>query len=404
MSRPSRRDRIRIAGIRSERTGGVLRVTADVDGRPVWFEADGLALEPAAEAWASAFLIPALHRRAMLDLEAPVDPVWLENVRGVEGLLREWWKLPEKPPSATVRPPERVHDGERALFFSGGVDSFYTLLRSGERVDRLLLLHGFDYALDDVARLEATERMLREVASARGIGWAVIRTDAREHPLFEGVEWERAHGGVLAAVAHLLGENVGEVLISSSVNQENPMPWGSHWKLDPLWSSSRRRIVHVGQALRKEDKIREIAGEPLAHRHLRVCWENRSRWGNCSRCYKCLYARLVLAELGELERFEGFEGPDTLAAHLDALPRGKAKMRTFLALLESPRLPADVKCALMRLVERTKREQQPMVRLRRAAASAVFGLWPRRPQPEPRIPRPGGDEPPAAARSRDGER
>lgn len=404
MNHPSRRDTIRIAGFRSEQSGSVRRVAADVDGRAVWFAADGVELEPAAEAWASAFLIPALHRRAGLEIDAPVDPVWLENVRGVEGLLHEWWKLPEKPPSARVRPPERVHDGERALFFSGGVDSFYTLLRSGERVDRLLLVHGFDYALDDGPRLEATERMLGEVAAARGIRRAVIRTDAREHPLFDGVEWERAHGGVLAAVAHLLGDDFGEVLISSSVNRENPMPWGSHWKLDPLWSSSRRRIVHVGQALRKEDKIREIAGEPLARRHLRVCWENRSRWGNCSRCYKCLYARLVLAEMGALERFEGFEGPDTLAAHLDALPRGKAKMRTFLALLESPRLPAHVKCALQRLIERTKRERQPILRLRRAAAGAVFGLWPRRPRRGSGIPRPEGDEPPVGARDLDRER
>ena len=398
MNRPSRRDRIRISGLRSEQIGGVRRVSADVDGRAVWFEADGVDLEPAAEAWASAFLIPALHRRAALQIDAPVDSVWLENVRGVEGLLHEWWNLPQKPPSAGARPPGHVHGGERALFFSGGVDSFHTLLRSGERVDRLLLIHGFDYALDDGPRLEATECMLREVAAARGIHWAVIRTDAREHPLFERVEWERAHGGVLAAVAHLLDDDFGEVLISSSVNQENPIPWGSHWRLDPLWSSSRRRIVHVGQQYRKEDKVREIAGEPLAQRHLRVCWENRSRWGNCSRCYKCLYARLVLAEMGALDRFGGFESADTLAAHLDALPRGKKQMRTFTALLESPRLPEDVRCALRRLVERTERERRPIVRLRRAAASALFGMWPRRPQREPRIPRPEGDEPPTTVR------
>lgn len=396
MGRPGRRDSIRIRAIRTERIGGLERASAEVDGRDVWFEAEGAALEPAPEAWASAFLIPALHRRAVLEVEAPVDPVWLENVRAVEGLLQEWWKLPEKPPRAGVRPPDRVQDGERSLFFSGGVDSFHTLLCSGERVDRLLLIHGFDYALDDRPRLDATGRMLHDVAAASGIRAIVFRTNAREHPLFDEVEWERAHGGVLAAIAHLLGHGFGDVLISSSVNQASPIPWGSHWKLDPLWSSSRRRIVHVGQERRKEDKIREIADEPLAQRHLRVCWENRSAWGNCSRCYKCLYARLVLAEMGVLERFATFEGPGTLAAHLDALPRGRKQMRTFTALLESPRLPGDVRCALGRLIERTKRQQQPIARFRRAAADAWFGLWPRRREPERRIPGPGANEPPMA--------
>lgn len=401
MNRPTKRDRVRITGVGAEDTGGQRRVSADVDGLAVWFEADGVTLDPAAEAWASAFLIPALHRRAVLEIDAAVDPDWLEHVRAIEGLLHEWWKLPEKLPSADTRQPGRLREGERGLFFSGGVDSFYTLLRSGERVDRLLLIHGFDYALDDRARHQATASMMRDVADERGIRCSVIRTNAREHPLFEGVEWERAHGGVLAAVAHLLGDACGDVLISSSVNQENPMPWGSHWRLDPLWSSSRRRIVHVGHERRKEDKIREIADEPLAQRYLRVCWENRSAWGNCSRCYKCLYARLVLAELGVLDRFATFEGTDALPAHIDALPRGKAKMRTFIALMESPRLSLDVKDALRRLIERTKRERRPLVRLRRAAASAVASMWPRRPAHESRIPGPEGDHPPAEARRRD---
>jgi hypothetical protein len=241
-----------------------------------------------------------------------------------------------------------------------------------------VLIHGFDYARDDRPRLEATERTLRDVAAARGIRWTAIRTDARAHPLFEDVAWERAHGGVLAAVAHLFGDDVGELLVSSSVPMVTPTPWGSHWLLDPLWSSSRKHVVHVGHDHRKEDKLRAIANEPLAHRYLRVCWENRSASGNCSRCYKCLYARLVLAEIGALDRFESLEGMDTLAAGVKSLPRGRGKLRTFTALIESPRLPADVKRALADLVARTLRERRPIVRLRRAAADAVFRMLPRR--------------------------
>jgi len=379
MGRPGKRELIRIGALRSERVGGASRVTADVDGRAIWFESSGTELEPVAEAYASAFLIPALYRDAVIELDAPLDPVWLGNVPAIHALLREWWKLPERTPRGPTRPAGAVRDGsDRALFFSGGVDSFFTLLCSGQRVDHLVLVHGFDYPLDDRLRLEAAERTLREVAEARGIRWTVMQTNAREHPLFEDVSWERAHGGVLAAVGHLFGDDVGELLVSSSVPQVTPIPWGSHWLLDPLWSSSRKRFVHVGQDHRKEDKLRAIATEPLAHRHLRVCWENRSASGNCSRCYKCLYARLVLAELGALDHFETFEGTDKLAAGFDALPRGKDKMRTFTSLMESPRLPDDVKRALADLVARTLRERRPVARLRRAVAKAVFRVLPLR--------------------------
>jgi hypothetical protein len=379
MGQPGRRERIRIGEIRAVRSAGAWRIIADVDGRATWFESAEVDLEPVAEAYGSAFLIPALHRHAVLELDPAVDPVWLGNVPAILELLHGWWELPERVPRARTRPPGAVRDGsERALFFSGGVDSFFTLLCAGERVDRLVLVHGFDYGREDRPRFEATERTVREVAEARGIRWTTIRTDAREHPLYEDVAWERAHGGVLAAVGHLLGDDIGELLVSSSVPRVTPIPWGSHWLLDPLWSSSRKRFVHVGHDHRKEDKLRAIANEPLAHRYLRVCWENRSASGNCSRCYKCLYARLVLAEIGALERFGSLEGMDTLAASVEALPRGRGQMRTFTALMESPRLPADVRRAIADLVARTLRERRPIVRLRRAAADVVFRLLPRR--------------------------
>jgi hypothetical protein len=377
MQRPRRRECIRIGEIQSGRVGGASRVSADVDGRDVWFESSEAVLEPVAEAYASAFLIPALHRHAVLEFDSPVDPVWLGNVPAIHALLHEWWQLPDRMPCAPTRAPTASgNSGERALFFSGGVDSFFTLLRTAEPVDRLVLIHGFDYTRDDRPRLEETERTLRGVAEARGIRWTVIRTNAREHPLFEDVSWERAHGGVLAAVGHLFGNDVGELLISSSVPRVTPIPWGSHWRLDPLWSSSRKRFIHVGHEHRKEDKLRALANEPLAQRHLRVCWENRTAAGNCSRCYKCLYARLVLAQIGALGRFQSLEGMATLAADVDLLPRGKGKMSTFRELMASPRLPEDVKRALGALVARTMHERMPMVRLRHTAVDTVYRMLP----------------------------
>ncbi|MDQ3804974.1 MAG: hypothetical protein M3416_14235, partial [Acidobacteriota bacterium] len=133
------------------------------------------------------------------------------------------------------------------------------------------------------------------------------------------------------------------------------VPWGSHWQTDPLWSSDRLEVVHVGAELPRSDKLRAIAREPLVREHLRVCWENLAPEGNCSRCEKCLRTRLMLADCGELENFPVFEGADTLARHLDSLPAIRGRGRVFGKLLERGRLTPEVETALRRLIKRTRR-------------------------------------------------
>ena len=49
-------DRVRVGAPRLEREGGTTRVVADVDGVPLWFASDDLALAPRPERFASAVL------------------------------------------------------------------------------------------------------------------------------------------------------------------------------------------------------------------------------------------------------------------------------------------------------------------------------------------------------------
>jgi hypothetical protein len=265
------------------------RIESLVDGVPVWFESSEIELQPAPEAFPSAFLIPGLHRRARLSAEAPVDSRWRDNLDPLVEILHAWWRTPRLPPEVATRPALNgdVPSASRtALFFSGGVDSFYSLLEGGRRVDLLVLIHGFDYPLSDGRRHAAAERTLRAVAAAAGADWAVLRTNVREHPWLQGVSWERTHGGILAAAAHLLPENVSEVWISSSISIGRGQPWGSHWRIDPLWSSARRRVVPVGQELRRSEKLSRIAAEPLSQAHLRVCWENAAGSSKAAACWR----------------------------------------------------------------------------------------------------------------------
>ena len=240
--------------------------------------------------------------------------------------------------------------------FRGGVDSFYTLLASGRRVDDLVFVHGFDVPLTDAARAADVEENVREIAGVLGARPIVIRTNLRTHAPFRAASWDRTHGGALAAVGHLLADESATMLISASFFHGGWHPWGSAWQLDPLWSGNGLTIEHVGAELNRADKLRVLRDEPLVRRHLRVCWANRPGLLNCSRCEKCIRNQVILAALGVLEHFRTFESPDTLAARIADVPRIRDRLvfDRYEFALELGLPPAQA-AAVRALLARSKR-------------------------------------------------
>jgi len=359
---------VRITGLESRIEGRLHRVSAQVDGVPIWFDSLDLPLRASGEAFGSAMLVPALTARRRMVVESPVCPIWLARQAALVELFHRWWRLPrlapEAPPSSEAR--ERV--ANVGLCFSGGVDSFHTLLRGGRPVDWLVTAQGFDMSWQDAERIAGVRRSLEAIASRTGARPAVIRTNLRDHPLVAGAEWERAHGGALASLGHLLDDSLGTLLISSSIQiGSRTEAWGSHWRSDPLWSSSRLQVTHCGAAMRRRQKLESIAGEELVQHHLRVCWENLSPQGNCSRCEKCVVTMLILSELGLLDRFTVFDHDDVLAERIDALPRMRQRRRSFLEASRSTRLKPEMVRAVRDLVRRTRSAESLSGRARRLA-------------------------------------
>jgi hypothetical protein len=377
-----------IGPVRESRTDAGHRVTADVDGAPVWFESPDLELRGAMECFASVFLMPALHRGARLRLASGVDPVWRHNTEEAMSVLRSWWRYPVRPIDAPASGPassgtpspagiEEAVDPLMALYFSGGVDSFHVLLRGQPRPGVVVMLQGFDIPLDDLPRARAAEAGMRVVAAGTGSRPIVVRTNAREHPLVAATPWERAHGGVLGGVAHLLEPAARRVAIAASAPGDELVPWGSHWRIDPLWSSSRVSVMHVNHGSRRIDKLREIAAHPLVREQLRVCWRNLAPTGNCSRCPKCVLVMLILEECGELASSRVFEGRGELAARIDGLPKARDRAHTFEELAASPRLDPHIAAAASRLARRSRYEMRRDVRMRRAVIRWLVSRAPR---------------------------
>jgi hypothetical protein len=327
-------------------------VEADVDGVPVWFASEEETLCTDAVAPASALMLPALHAERAVHTDGALWPRWRTGMSELQHILHEWWGYPELAPTSAVPDAESPPPAAgRALLFSGGVDSFYSLLRAGTEADRLVFVHGFDVPLADEAHAAVAIAAMREAASAVGARPVVVRTNLREHPAVAAVPWERAHGGALAAVGHVLADHVGTVHVSATYARDRSPPWGSHWRTDKLWSSERVSLVHTGAEHRRAEKLLLVADEPLVQRHLRVCWKSEGGTINCSRCDKCLLTMLVLDRAGKLGSFDVFDPPRSLARALRGLP-STIYVRTVAGLLEQE-LPFSLRRALSGLQRRS---------------------------------------------------
>ncbi len=339
---------------RVETFGKTTRITADVSGTPLWFESDDVELEPAPEAFGSALLFPAQHRGRTLRFESPVSEVWRENSDKIIQVWHEWWGYQPRRVVAERRPDENRNARSTALMFSGGVDSFHCLL-SGAEPQVLVAVHGFDIPLDDSVRMASLRRSLDEVADVHGCKPIVIRTNLREHPASGKRHlWDRAHGGGLISMGHLLSRQIGRLVVAASWFYAEERPFGSHTRTDPLYASSGFSVDHFGGSARREDKIACVAFNDLARRHLRVCWQNLPGAANCSRCEKCVIAMLHLAENGVLSEFDVFDGHD-LPERIDGVPYFSYYFNLTGRILERRKLDQPTLRSLEKAIFRSRR-------------------------------------------------
>ena len=342
---------MRIANLRSRRTeSGGTQVEADVDGELLWFTSDDIALLASPEAFASVLLIPAATRGVPLVVEGRLDRSWIENVPAILRLAKEWWHLPGTDVTAAeaIEIP-RARPGVVAQCFTGGVDLFHALIYAKTPPAILVYAHGYDFRLRDRRRLDAFLPAFRETAAAFGARPVLITTNLRQHRASRGASWDASHGGALAALGHLLSEEVERLVIPSSYPYYDPKPWGSHWDLDHLWSSRRLAVEHADASLRRDGKVRAIVNQKLVLRHLQVCSETARPGppGNCSKCEKCVRTMVALAMCGRLADCDAFDHKRPIEKRVDDLPIIKAHLASIyedlLSRIDDPRLSAAVK-------------------------------------------------------------
>jgi hypothetical protein len=288
----------------------------------VWFSASTRPLATGAEPFVPLALLPAMTRGFDIVIDSKISLRLLNNLMTIQEIFAGWDSalfrkahVPATPASdiQTVRGPEV------GCFFSGGVDSFYSLLKHQQEITTLILVHGFDMHLDQTPLFSAALANVREVARQFGKKVIEVRTNLRRFS-DRYVGWGMNHGAGLASVGLLLSPLFSKFYVPASHTSAHLLPWGSHPLLDHLWSTEQTEFVHDGCEVGRAEKVAVLAKSDIAMGMLRVCWRNPDGAYNCGKCEKCLRTMINLYAAGALGRCK------TLPATLDL----KAVARTLI--------------------------------------------------------------------------
>ena len=285
---------MRVLRARVERGDGEIAVIVAFDGEENVLHFSGLPLSGSNDFLVPLLLLPAMSRGAGLHLPTAMSRETIERVATLQSIFRTWFAgftevaITEAPGSNQLGSVTSPH-ARSACFFSGGVDSFFSVLELLDELNEVIFVSGFDFGLGREQEPNEAEILDRLVAAAAELGLSVvhIKTDLRDWSE-KFVRWDDYVGSALAAVALMLEASFDRVYIPSSFTYNQLFPLGTHPLTDPLWSTEAVSVRMHGADTTRLQKVQRIAASPVAMRTLRVCWENRDGAYNCGRCSKCV--------------------------------------------------------------------------------------------------------------------
>ena len=290
--------------------------------KELWFEVPSEAAEfvsDKCDAAVLALLVPAMEAGEPLHAEGRVS-------RRLLTALNESYQQMLSPvmphltgirvTAATVT-DEPAEAREVATGYSGGVDSFTTLLRpraEGEQPISLLIHnnvggHGSGVRADSVFR----ERLQRARHAAGQLGLPLVSVDSNLDGFYgPGSGFMATHSLRNIAAVMVLQRKVGVYEYSSGhprARQVVRRP-GDIARIDeaslPLLATESFRTVPTGGERTRLEKLLLVSERPVTFALLDVCIQPRHTHGriNCSACIKCLRAQFLFECAGRLERYQ----------------------------------------------------------------------------------------------------
>jgi hypothetical protein len=272
------------------------------------FKASECPIAENSDSFLAAALFPAMKIGQPLHIAGTVSPKLLAATETIQNIWHRWF--PEYSKIPLQAEPDLSNDVSRdagvGAFFSGGVDSFYTLLKHKDEITKIILMHGFDIALEKTSLRERISKEIGRIAQKLDKPLIEVETN-----VFEFAQHFGYNRNLLPGIGLLLSPQFRKVFIASNVPYNDTFPDSVHPLIDPLWSTEVLTFEHDGCEASRIEKIARISESDIALRSLRVCFENRDDAYNCGHCEKCLRTMIALEAIGAYERCTTFsQKPD----------------------------------------------------------------------------------------------
>lgn len=295
----------------------------------LWFQVPSElagSLTATADAFLPLLLLAAMRRAARLVIDGEVSAALLGMTPTIMEIFEQASEVIGQPMRrVAVEAQSRPWQGRGAAagaFFSGGIDSFYTVLRNGARYERddprrithLITVHGFDVRIENRALFAKVRDRLSGTAEDLGMLLVPVTTNVRD--VVSEIPWDYSHGAAMAGTGLALGRLLHTCYIAGARSMRHTGFWGTHPGLDPLWSTETLEFVSDGALVSRMRKAPFVLASAVARQSLRVCWENPNGAYNCGRCEKCLRTMIIFmlcGAPGQVETLPAAVDPEVLA-------------------------------------------------------------------------------------------
>lgn len=242
------------------------------------------------EAFVILALFPAMKLGLPVISELPLSPRFLFQMARFQETVLQWFPQKDLKKVEIQALESRVHASRPApgasAFFSGGVDSFHTILAHQKELTQLLYVEGFDTHLHQLDYRVRVKSHLERAAQHLGIPMLTVETNARQF-LDHYAEWRHAGTTVTGAIAHLFAGHIGKVYFPGTHTWESQYFAADGYLLLKQFALPDLEAVVDGMAVSRQEKVAALSQCPAALEHLRVCWDTPPDKLNCGVCEKC---------------------------------------------------------------------------------------------------------------------
>jgi hypothetical protein len=271
--------------------------------KTVYFRSDTKTLRASGDVLFCLGILPAMELGIDLVIGEPVDGDLLDNSDDIQTLIGEWYPWYSRIKIVAERGHSTYPDHRGSgLFYSGGVDSSYSLAMEAQRLDALVTIFGIDAGIDKTKQSSSLRDNLIQVASSFDLEAIEVETNIRDIS-DQLIGWEEYHGSLLAAVRHMLADHLeNQIIAATFLVARRARQWGTHPELDPLFGTKNAPIEHHG-IIDRFTKIQRVADDDRLLKPLKVCYKSHV---NCGVCRKCIFAMISLDVIEKIDQATSF--------------------------------------------------------------------------------------------------